>query len=228
MADFFTSIRYAGGAVVLSLAFAGAATAQSLLDDFSAPWGGWTRAASGSLGSPSAVVRVCEAGLPVPGGARDVYHGIYGNPLGSVSAIGAGGGRLSVAQGTGLMAETLIMYGAFSRVGCDPVVGGPLLALDLSTWKTLRLTFSGAEDVLNLNVTFYTSAPLNPAAPVYYSNNGVNIAPPSSGAPLEAALQVSNDPTFNWKRVDGIVVIINRSGPTPHTSYTLKRLHFSR
>jgi hypothetical protein len=222
------AISRASGALGLSLALANpAAAALPLLDDFSAPASGWTRTASGAPGSPGAVVRVCEAGLPVPGGARDVYHSIYGNPLASISALAAGEGRLSVAQGTGTTAETLVMYGAFTRVDCNLRVGGPRFALDLSAWKSLRLVFSGAEDALNLNVTYYTAAPLNPAAPVYYATNGINIAPAASGAALEAALAVNNDPAFNWKQVDGIVVIINRSGPHPHTSYTLQRLYFS-
>jgi hypothetical protein len=220
-------IRHVAAAVA-AVALSSPAAAQLLLDDFSAPAGGWARAASGAPGSPGATVYVCEAGLQVPGGARDTYHAIYGNPLASVAAVGIGDGRMSVAQGAGLTAETLLLYGAFSRVGCDPRVGGPGMALDLSAYKSLRLFFTGAEDGLNLNVTYYTSAPLNPAAPLYYASNGINIGPASSGAALEAALQVGNNPAFNWRRVDGIVIIINRSGPTPATAYTLGKVTLSK
>ncbi len=209
-----------------SLCLAGSAHAL-VLDEFAAPNPGWARTASGAPDLPPATLRVCEAGLPVLGGVRDVYHRAYGNPLNSVTAVGVGEGRLSVAQGTGLTAETLVMYGAFTRVDCNPVVGGPRLALDLSKYRSLRLVFSGAEHGLNLNVTYYTANPLNPAVPLYYSGGGINIAPSTSGGALEAHLPAGTDPNFNWRQVDGIVIIINRSGPTPHTSYTLDRILFS-
>jgi hypothetical protein len=213
-------------AAVGGLCLAGSAHAL-VLDEFGAPNPGWARTASGAPDLPAATFKVCEAGLPVPGGVRDVYHRAYGNPLNSVTAVGVGEGRLSVGQGTGLTAETLVMYGAFTRVDCNPVVGGPRLGLDLSKYRSLRLVFSGAEDGLNLNVTYYTANPLDPAAPLYYSGGGINIAPNASGGALEARLPAGTDPNFNWRQVDGIVIIINRSGPTPHTSYTLDRVVFS-
>jgi hypothetical protein len=79
-------------------AFSGPATAQLLLDGFSAPVGGWTRTATGARGTDGATVRVCEAGLPVPGGARDVVHAIFINPLNSVSAVAVGHGRLRASR----------------------------------------------------------------------------------------------------------------------------------
>ena len=112
-------------------------------------------------------------------------------------------------------------------MGCDAAVGGPLLNLDLSAYRSMRLAFSGAEDGLNLNVTYYTSNPLNPAVPLNYATAGINVAPSSSGGPIEAHLPLATDPGFNWKRVDGIAIVINRAGPTPHTSYTLDQVSFS-
>ncbi len=122
------------------------------------------------------------------------------------------------------MAETLISYSAFTRP--QPNVGGPLLNLDLSIYDGLKFDFTGSEDVMNINVVYYTSAPLNPAAPLYYAASGVNIAPSISGGPLSFVLDFNKVPAFNWGHVDGIIVIINRSGPIPHTSYTLGKLTF--
>ena len=215
---------------VLAIATAAASfalpAAAQVLDNFDAPTPGWLRTATGAPGSAASLVRVCEAGLPVPGGARDVTHNVYNNPLGSVSAVAVGEGRLSVAQGTGLMAETIVSYGAFTRVGCDDTVGGPRLRLNLSAVRSLRLTFSGAEDNMNVNVVYYTSAPLDPRAPLYYATVSRNVAPGAPGAPLEFKLPVGENTAFNWKQVDGVVVLINRSGPIPHTSYTLDQLSF--
>lgn len=200
--------------------------AAQVLDGFDAPTPGWARTATGAPGSAGALLRVCEAGLPVPGGARDITHNVYANPLASVSAVALGEGRLSVAQGTGLVAETIVAYGAFTRVGCDDTVGGPRLRLNLGSTRSLRLTFSGAEDAMNVVVVYYTSAPLDPRTPLYYSTVAVNIAPATPGAPLQFKLPVGTDPAFNWRQVDGVVLLINRAGPTPHTSYTLDQLSF--
>lgn len=163
----------------------------------------------------------------IPGGVRETWLHVYGNPLGSASVAAAGGGRLSVAQGTGATAETLVSYGAFTRPN-GPNVGGPLLGLDLSNFDGLQLDFLGSETGLNINVTYYTSAPLDPAAPLYYAGSGINVAPSAPGAALSVKLEFASRAEFNWKQVDGIVVLINRSGPTPSTSYTLQRLAFVR
>lgn len=219
---------YALTAFICAASAAYSSTASALvLDTFDVPVPLTTRVVTGAPGSITATVTLNEVGVAVPGGARDTTLTMYGNPLGSVAALAVGGGRISTAQGTGVTAETIVAYGAFTRVGGNPTIGGPLLALDLSSFKNLVLQFSGAEDVLNLNVVYYTSAPLNPGAPLYYASVGVNVAPSASGAPLTVKLPVSNNALFNWRRVDGIVVLINRSGPTPATSYTLDRLDFA-
>jgi hypothetical protein len=31
---------------------------------------------------------------------------------------------------------------------------------------------------------------------------------------------------IDWTRIDGVAIVINRSGPTPHTAYTLDELAF--
>lgn len=217
---------------VCALSFAVAAPGYALaatpliLDTFDVPVPLTTRVVSGAAGSPSASVTLNEIGLPVPGGARDTTLNMYGNPLGSVAALALGGGRVSTAQGTGVTAETIVAYGAFTRLGGVPTASGPRLGLNLSSYKNLLLEFSGAEDGLNLNVTYYTAAPLNPADPLYYTTAGIHVRPTASGAPLAVRLPVAHNPAFNWHRVDGIVVLINRSGSTPATSYTLDKLSF--
>jgi hypothetical protein len=230
------SRRFAAG-LVLATAFgvvptvtvaAAKGTAPWTLDDFgSAPGAAWAQTAAGAPDTPEAVVYKCESGLAQPpGGVRDTYHGIYKNPIDSVSAVGVGNGRLTVAQGTGTIAETLISYGAFTRTGCDPWSGGPGMRLDLSAFRALKLVFAGAEHAMNINVVYYTSAPLAVPGGQYYTGVGLNVAPSAPGEALDVLLPAAQDPTFNWRQVDGIVVIINRSGPIPHTSYTLDRIEF--
>jgi hypothetical protein len=155
---------------------------------------------------------------------RDTGLNMYENNRDSIAAISLGDGHLNVAQGTNVRAETTIAYGAFTRVGGNPSVGGPLLGLNLTAYKNLQLEFAGAEDVLNVNVVYYTAAPFN--AKGYYSTTSINVAPSAPNAPLIFRLPMNNDPNFNWKQVDGIIVIINRSGGASSTSYTLDTLKF--
>ncbi len=211
-------------AAMAGLSMATSAHAQLVLDDFSSA----TPAATLTwhAGTGSTTLNQASLALPVPMGARDVYMHVYANPLNSMSALVAGEGRLSVAQGTQAMAEILVSYGAFTRVGGDVTAGGPLLGLDLSTLNTLRFHFSGAEHGMNVNVVYFTSEPLDPANPLHYASGGINVDPSEPGGPLTFTLPVSNDPKFNWTKVDGVLVLINRSGPVPHTSYTLNKLVF--
>ena len=198
-----------------------------VLDTFASPGDPSTRVVYGQPQTSHATVTINESNLTsVPSGARDTILRLYDNPLNSVAALGVGNGDVSVAQGTGLKAETLISYGGFTRVGGNPKVGGPSLRLNLSNYKNLQLDFAGAEDYLNISVTYYTDSPLPSNPNSYYTNSGVNIAPSSRNAPVSLKLPLNNDPTFNWQHVNGIVVIINRSGPTASTSYTLKSLTF--
>lgn len=212
------TVLIAGAAVILAAAPAHA----QVLDDFDYDE---ELASTSRVVQSRATTTINESDLPVSGRVRDITLNVYSNPLNSASVVTVGRGRLSVAQGTNAVAETVIAYGAFTRVGGDPTAGGPLMGLDLSTQSALRFDFSGAEDGVNVNVVYYTSAPTSPSW-IYYTSSGINIAPPTSGGPLSFTLPVSDDPSFNWKQVDGIVVLINRAGPTPHTSYTLDRLAF--
>jgi hypothetical protein len=216
-------------ALALSLLGAAAASQASslLLDDFSAPAAPQTGVAFGDPSAPSSDVLLRDFTASVPGGVRETLLNVYGNPLSSISAVLVGGGVLSVAQGAGATAETIVSYGAFTRPTGDPQVGGPLLGLDLSAYTGLSFDFTGSEFVLNVNVTYYTSAPLDPGAPLYYSNTGINIAPATQGGPLSFELAFDNNPAFNWQQVDGVVVLINRSGPTPASAYTLDTLTFT-
>lgn len=195
-----------------------------VLDSFDQPLAIKSKVAFGTLASPTHQFYFNDLISSVPGGIRGSTYNVYNDPLNSISVYSIGKGRMSVAQGTGAMAESLISYGAFTRP--QPNVGGPLLGLDLSVYDGLKFDFTGTEDAMNINVVYYTSAPLNPAAPLYYASSGVNIAPSVSGGLLSFVLDFNKAPEFNWTHVDGIIVIINRSGPIPHTSYTLDKLTF--
>ncbi|MBX3617723.1 hypothetical protein [Nitrosomonas sp.] len=205
-----------------------ALAASFVLDSFDAPtpkeFTVVTTAGDSSV--PGATSEIQTATPSVPGGIREALLHVYNNPLHSVSVLQVGEGNLSVAQGTGAMAETLISYGAFTRPTGDPSVGGPLLGLDLSDYNALQFDFTGVEDALNLVVVFYTAEPLDPSSPLYYSQSGINIAPDIPGGPLSVNLGVSNNSAFNWDHVDGITILINRSGPIPSTSYTLDQVSF--
>ncbi|MBK8814189.1 MAG: hypothetical protein IPN42_01115 [Methylococcaceae bacterium] len=209
--------------IALYSAFAGAAV-PIVVDTFALPAAPTSKVAYGTLLSSTHQVAFNNLASSILGGIRGTTFNVYSDPLKSISAVSVGRGTLSVAQGTGAMAETLIAYGAFTRP--QPNVGGPLLNLDLSTYDGLQLDFSGAEDGMNINVVYYTSSPLNQDSPLYYATNGVNIAPPTAGGPLSFVLGFDKvaHADFNWSHVDGIIVVINRSGPIPHTSYTLDKL----
>lgn len=218
------------GLLVLSgmLLTSAASAASFVLDSFDAPTPKefTVITTAGDFTTPGAVGEIQTSTPSVPGGVREAFLHVYNNPLHSVSVLQVGDGNLSVAQGTGAMAETLINYGAFTRPTGDPSVGGPLLNLDLSEYNALQFNFSGVEDALNLVAVFYTSAPLDPSSPLYYSQSGLNIAPGIPGGPLSVNLDVSNNLAFNWDQVDGIAILINRSGPIPSTSYTLDHVSF--
>jgi hypothetical protein len=223
------SIRTLGLLGILGLLSANPVLSASLLlDSFDAPAPRefTVITTAGDFDTPGATGEIQTSTPTVPGGIRETFLHVYSNPLNSASILQVGGGNLSVAQGTGAMAETLITYGSFTRPTGDPSVGGPLLGLDLSGFNALKFDFSGVEDWLNVVVVFHTTAPLDPLTPLFYSQSAVNIAPAVPGGPLSFTLGVSNNAAFNWDQVDGVVVEINRSGPIPSTSYTLDQLSF--
>jgi hypothetical protein len=195
-----------------------------LLDSFDAPNTSSHRVVKGKPDNATSKIVLYESNLPVRAGARDIGLNMYQNPLNSLAAINIGNGNVSVAQGTKVKAETVIAYGAFTRIGRNRNIGGPLLGLNLKDYKNFQLDFTGAEDVLNINVIYYTSAPIKPD--VSYSTTSRNISPSSPTAPLTVTLPVNDDDNFNWQKVDGIVVIINRANDKDSTSYTLDTLKF--
>jgi hypothetical protein len=196
-----------------------------LLDSFDAPNASSHRVVKGTPDNATSKAVLYESNLPIRAGARDIGLNMYQNPINSLAAISIGNGNVSVAQGTKVKAETVIAYGASTRVGGKPNVGGPLLGLNLKDYKNFQLEFTGAEDVLNINVIYYTTAPIKPAG--YYSTTSLNITPPSPNAPLTVKLPVNNDANFNWQQVDGVVVIINRANDKDSTSYTLDALRWT-
>lgn len=234
MRKLFTVIRlclYSSPGTILlyiSLSLNASAASTFVLDDFDEPTPLLTHVVSGPPSSGSASFTFNQSGLSVVGGARDTTINIYGNPIGSIAAVAVGDGSISTTQGTGVTAETIVSYGGFTRVGGHPMIGGPLINLDLSGFSNFELEFAGTEYPLNVNVTYYTSAPLdiNRPVPVYYSSGGINVKPVTSGAPIVVSLPVANNPLFNWKKVDGIVVLVNRAGPLPASSYTLDQIRF--
>ena len=157
----------------------------------------------------------------VLGGVRGLYHHTYTNPLGSVAALAAGNGVLSTSNGVGVQTEVLAMYGAFTRPTLDPQVGGPLLRLNATPYNAFQLDFTGMSSAMNINIVLYTSAPVDPAAPLYYSSVGVNVAPPASGAPLQVVMPFRNDPNFNFGQVDGIALVIDRANGATGVAWTL-------
>lgn len=190
-----------------TLLMGGIARAQTLLiDDFSAP----------SAPATSVFTGIDEATFnqftpTVPGGVRGVYHHSYTNPLNSVAALAVGNGQLSSSSGVGVQTEVLVFYGAFTRPTLQPEVGGPLLGLDTTPYDAFRFDFSGLSGVMNINVVLYTGSPLDPVSPLYYSTVGVNVAPASPGAPLSFDLPFASSDPFNFARVDGIALVINRA-----------------
>lgn len=152
---------------------------------------------------------------------RRVRFGVKKNPLGSISALSVGDGVLTVAQGVKAEFETLIFYGR------NVSEGSASLGLDLSQHKGIRFRFTGAEDVMNLNVVLYTRYPADPDSSRYYASSGINIAPSNSGDEVHADLEFRMPPTpFNWQSVDGVTVLINRANAQAQTSYTLDSLVF--
>lgn len=157
----------------------------------------------------------------VLGGVRGLYHHTYTNPLGSVSALASGNGVLSSSNGVGVQNEVLVLYGAFTRPTLEPEVGGPRLGLDAWPYDSFQLDFTGMASVMNLNIVLYTSAPLDPTAPLYYSSVGLNVAPAAPGGALQVVVPFANDASFNFGQVDGIALVFDRANGTTGTAWTL-------
>ena len=196
-------------------AFAASAAhaATLVIDDYAAP----------TAPSVSVLTGVGEATFndftpTVPGGVRGVYHHVFNDPLNSVSAVAVGNGLLSSSDGVGATSEVLVSYGAFTRPTGDPTVPGPLLGLDLTSYGAFAIDFTGVAIAMNINVTLYTSHPIDAAGADYYSTTGINVTPASPGGPLLVSLPFVADPDFNYAQVDGIGLVLNRAIGTDTTN----------
>lgn len=193
------------------------------LDDFGGP-----TAPGASVLTATGESRLVQTDPSVLGGVREVYHHVYLNPLGSVSAVTAGGGTLSSSDGVGVTSEVLVLYGAFSHPEGVDGPPGPALGLDLTPYDAFHLDFSGIAQVMNINIVMYSSTPLDldSASPTYYSAAGVNVAPDVPGGPLVLDLPFAADSGFNYASVDGFALVLNRAvGHVTQNAFTLD--HFA-
>lgn len=159
------------------------------------------------------------------GGVREATYNVYANPQRSPAALSLGRGQAGVGAGIGALGELVIAYGAYTRPN-HPNEGGPLLGLDLSTHHAVELVFRGVEYGLNLNVELYTGTPLDAKSPVYYTLASLNAAPAAPGQPLVVRLPYNPTNGFNYAKVDGVVVLIDRSGSATQNAYTLSEVRF--
>jgi hypothetical protein len=203
-------------AVLLTFTSPSATAAVLVVDDFAAP-------AAPTVNSLSAVgdASFNDSSASVLGGQRGVYHHVYTNPLSNTATLGVGAGVLSSTTGANAQTEVLVSYGAFTRPTGDPAVAGPLLGLDSTPYNAFRFAFTSISSALNINVIMYTSNPLNPLSPQYYSTVGVNVAPLVPGGPLTFDLPFYLTDPFNYGQVDGIVFLINRANDATGISYVL-------
>ena len=217
-------VRRASAALVLAtLAVASAAlvstSAQAvalLVDDYSAPTPASTHVLT-AVGEQHFV----DLDASVLGGVRGVYHHVYSNPLGSVAALAVGNGSVSSSSGVQVQTEVLLSYGAFTHPSGDPSVPGPRLGLDGRGFNAFSMDFTGVSTTLNLGVVMYTANPLDPGAPVYYTQVGVNVAPAAPGAALHVELPFAQDAAFNFGQIDGIVLIVNRANGATNVAFNL-------
>lgn len=209
---------------ILTVSSLGSAQAAPIvIDSFAAP------KPPKALAKPGlATIEMRQTGSSIVGGVRDTAYKSYLNPLATVSAISVGAGQLSVAAGPGALGETLLSYGAFSRIN-GPDVQGPALGLDLRKKSRMELTFSGVEGGVNIYAELYTTLPLVPApggSLDFYQGAGTNVTPTTPGAPITVVLDFGKNPTFNYASVDGLYIVIDRSGYTNANSYVLTNVRF--
>lgn len=226
----FAVLTAACGAV-LGLTPARAATL--VVDDFTPFAGGGSLSGSGNTSQVSASGTFAG----VASQFREGLFNLYADPSNSGASFSLGGGTASVTAGTGALGEYIISYGAFTRP-VSPTAGGPLLGLDLSSFNDFRAEFSGVNKGLNLNVLLYTSNPLlgTGSAPLYYLQSGINIGPDTPGGPVVAdlfldarnAISAPAFSNFNFAQVDGIQLLIDRSGYSTGNAYALDRISFTK
>lgn len=166
----------------------------------------------------------------VLGGVREVYHRAYLNPLGSVSAVAAGGGQLSSSDGVGATSEVLVSYGSFTNPSGTPGTAGPLLGLDVTPYDSFSVEFSGVAQRMNINIVMYSSTPLDAGnlSPTYYTAAAVNVAPNVPGGALSLVLPFAAlAGGFNFASVDGVVLVLNRAvGDVTNNAFNVDRFAF--
>jgi hypothetical protein len=134
-----------------------------------------------------------------------------------------GAGSLSLDKGA-LYTNVTLAYGGFTRP-VDPNVGGPLLGMDLTPYTDLQLDFARLDEPLTVNITYYTSNPLDPEQPRYYSAAGHVVTPSQRGAALTVQVPLWEDAAFNWKQVDGVYIQLTNT-PSEPSSFSLRSLAF--
>lgn len=204
----------------LSLLAGQAIAAPILVDSYTAP-----NAPHNAVRATVSTMFFRDFDASVVGGVREATYNVYTNPQRSPAALSLGRGQAGIAAGIGALGELVITYGAYTRPN-RPDEGGPLLNLDLSKHHAVELVFRGVEDALNLNVELYTSAPLDAKNPVYYTLASLNAAPSAPGEPLVVRLPYNAGDGFNYGRVDGVTVLIDRSGSAKQNAYTLSEVRF--
>jgi hypothetical protein len=212
----FVWVAATAAVAALALVSTGAQAATQLIDDFSGP-----AAPTVSVLNTVANTSFSNTLGGVLGGERAVYHNAYANPLNNTSTVSAGGGVLSSVDGIGVTSEVLVSYGAFANPAA-------LMMFNATPFNGFAIDFTSVAIAMNINVVLYTSAPLNPGSPLYYTASGINVAPAVPGGPVSVLLPMSNDPAFNYAQVDGIVLVLNRAiGNVTNNSFVLDNFAFT-
>ncbi len=229
--------RFAGLLLAGALACASAANAAVLvLDDFRSP-------STPAFGVPTGTgaqffERSFGSFAGLAGQVREANYNLYYDPSSGGASASVGGGFAAVNASTDALGEYVFSYGAFTRPTGDPGIAGPFMGLDLRSFDTFSAEFSDVRFGLNINVVLYTSAPhlMPDGTPLYYLQSGINIAPVSEGSALAADLYLDARnpiaagyaPYFNFSQVDGVFLVIDRSGYSAGNKYLLDTLAFTQ
>jgi PEP-CTERM motif len=188
-------------AAILAASAPSASAASLLIDDFANPGAPNTYSAAGV----ATIADTTEAGPPV----RSVFADSYINPLDGVTTLTTGGGEVTLSSPMGARAEVLLGYGAFAGVS---------ESIDTTPYNDIRLDFARATDALNLNVVFYSST----GPSIFYLLSGRNVSPAPGNAPFTTYIPISSLAGFDRTNVDGIVLVVDRSGDSFGASWALK------
>lgn len=203
---------------ILMLPALRAQAAPKLLDDFTGPSPAYTTTVTGTNSDQTR-----DFTPTVPGGVRENTYNLYSNPSSSSVDVSIGDGSVAVSAGPGALGELLLAYGAFTRpIPEDPTIGGPLLGLDLSAYNAIQFNFISVGKPLNINYVLYTS---DPGAGLYYNSAGINVGPSSPSAALSVTIPFAAS-AFNFSKVDGVFLEIDRSGSSVGNAYELDSVRF--